>query len=146
MSNLNVSSFQLKPLCLFLALHSLTDTPSPAFLQAHSKYWKATVKSSRSLLFFRLNKPSLSSQERCSSPLSIFVFSSGPTPTATLLLVLGSPGLDLVLQVGPHKGRAETYNHFPCPADHHIAQFHCRFQQSADAPNLNSSDVIFFQV
>ena len=43
------------------------------------------MRSPRSLLFCKLNKPSslsLSSQQRCCSPLSILVPSSGPTPAA----------------------------------------------------------------
>ena len=46
---------------------------------------KGYIKYFQSLLFSRLNSPnslSLSSQERCSSPWSIFVASSGPTSTA----------------------------------------------------------------
>ena len=47
-------------------------SPSPSFLSAPFKYWKAAIRSLRSLLFSRLNSPnslSLSSQERCSTLL-----------------------------------------------------------------------------
>ncbi|GAB0182728.1 ras-related protein Rab-31 [Grus japonensis] len=40
------------------------------------RYWKAAIRSPRSLLFSRLNNPnplSVSSQERCSSPLIVFM-------------------------------------------------------------------------
>ncbi|XP_074718070.1 cytochrome b5 reductase 4 isoform X1 [Strix uralensis] len=53
-----------------------------------SQYWKAAIRSPRSLLFSRLNSSnslSLSSQGRCSSPLIIFVASSGPPPTGPCL-------------------------------------------------------------
>ena len=33
-----------------------------------------------------------------------------------ILPVLGAPGLDTELQMGPHKGRAEGDNHLPLPA------------------------------
>jgi len=35
-----------------------------------------------------------------------------------IFLVLGAPSLGAVLQVGPHKGRAEGENHLPHPAGH----------------------------
>jgi len=35
-----------------------------------------------------------------------------------ILLVLRSPGLDALLQMGPHKGRAEGDNHLPLSAGH----------------------------
>ena len=35
-----------------------------------------------------------------------------------ILPVLGAPGLDAVLQMEPHKGRAEGDNHLPLPAGH----------------------------
>jgi len=47
-----------------------------SFLEVPFRYWKAARKSHWSLLFSRLNSPnslSLPSQERCSSPLTIFV-------------------------------------------------------------------------
>ena len=68
------------------------------------------------LLFSSLNKPSslsLSSLERCSSPLITFAAllwtcSNKQIPT---LLVLGTPGLDTLLQMGPH--RAEERETIP---------------------------------
>ena len=35
-----------------------------------------------------------------------------------VFLVLGAPGLDAVLQMGPHKSGAEGDNHLPLPAGH----------------------------
>ena len=75
-SNLNLPSFSLQPFPLVLSLHTLVISPSPSFLEAPFWYWKAAVRSPWSLLFSRLNSPnslSLSSQERCSSPLINFV-------------------------------------------------------------------------
>ena len=66
-SDLNLPSFSLKPLLLVLSLQALVKSPSPALLQAPS----GTKR-----LFSRLNSPSslsLPSQERCSSPLIIFM-------------------------------------------------------------------------
>jgi len=61
---------------------------SPSFLQASFKYWKAATRSSRTLLFYRLNSPnspSVSSQQRFSSPQIISVASSDPAPTGPCL-------------------------------------------------------------
>lgn len=78
--------------------------------------------SPRSLLFCRLKSPSslsLSSQEKCSIPLSTFV---APLWTRSekinILLVLGGPDLDALLQVGPQKGKIEGDNPLPYPAGH----------------------------
>ena len=49
------------------------------------EYWKAAVRSPQSFLFSRLNKPnslSFSTEERCSSPLIIFVALLWTAPTA----------------------------------------------------------------
>ena len=35
-----------------------------------------------------------------------------------IFLILGAPGPDAVLQMGPHEGRAEGNNHFLCFAGH----------------------------
>ena len=70
-SNLNLPAFSLKLLPLVLSQQALLKTLSPSF-----KYWKAARRSPWSLLFSRLNSPnslSLSSQERCSIPLDVFV-------------------------------------------------------------------------
>ncbi|KAK4832076.1 hypothetical protein QYF61_020632 [Mycteria americana] len=67
-SSLNLPSFSLKPLPLVLSQQVLLKTPF--------KYCKAAMRSPQSLLFSRLNNPSslsLSSQERCSISLIIFV-------------------------------------------------------------------------
>jgi len=44
--------------------------------------------------------------------------SFGPSPTAPLLLVLGTPGLHAVLQMGPYEGRAEGDHPLTLPAAH----------------------------
>ena len=56
--DLNPPSYSLKPTPLVLLLHPLTKSSPSAFLQAPSKYWKATMRSPQSFLFSRLNKPS----------------------------------------------------------------------------------------
>ena len=59
-----------------------------SLLVAPFKYWKASLRSPRSLFFSRLNSPnslSFSSQQRCSSPPIIAMASSGPAPTAPCL-------------------------------------------------------------
>jgi len=92
----------------------------PLAYKAPLKYWKDAMKSH--LLFSRLTKPSslsLSLQERCSSPLSIFVASSGPAPTEFhIFLVLEATDLDAGLQMGPHESRAEGDNSLPSPCCH----------------------------
>jgi len=72
------------------------------------------MRSPRRLLFSKLNNPSslnLSSQERCSSHLS------GPPldPLQELHIfpVLGDPGLDAVLQMGPQKSQVEGESRIP---------------------------------
>ena len=73
-SNLNLPCLSLKPFPLVLALSIHVNSRSPSYLYAPFKYWKPTMRSSQSLLFSKLNKPSslnLSSQERCSSLLII---------------------------------------------------------------------------
>lgn len=51
----------------------------------------------------------------CSSPLIVFVASSGPTLTAPNLSFSGPPNQDTVFQMGPHEGREEDNHHF-CPS------------------------------
>ena len=75
-SNLNLPCLSLRPFPLVLSLSTLASNCSPSCLYAPFKYWKAAMRSPRSLLFCKLNKPSSlnhSSQERCSSPLIILV-------------------------------------------------------------------------
>lgn len=73
----------------------------------------------QSHLFSTLNKPlSLSSQEKCSHPLSILT-SSGPAPkSSTFFFVLGTQCLESVLQMGLHKGRVRDDNFLPHPISH----------------------------
>ena len=68
-SSLNLPSSSLKPFLFVLSLHALINSPTPAFLQAFFRYWKAAIRSAWSLLFPRLKSPS--SQGRCSSHLII---------------------------------------------------------------------------
>ncbi|NWH93688.1 SNRK kinase, partial [Aegithalos caudatus] len=74
-SNVNLPSLSLKPSAFVLSLHGHVKSLSPALL------------SSQNLLFSRLNYPSshsLSPQERCSSPLVIFMAFSGFTAAVEL--------------------------------------------------------------
>ena len=59
-SNLNVPCLSLKPFLLVLSLSTLINSHSAPCLFAPFKYWKATMRSPRSLLFSKLNKPNLS--------------------------------------------------------------------------------------
>ena len=82
-------------------------------------YWKATMRSPCSLLFSKINKTSSlpvfiwevlqSSDHLCAPPLDL-------VQQLHIFPVLGAPGLDAVLHVGPHKGRVEGDNHLPQPA------------------------------
>jgi len=44
--------------------------------------------------------------------------SPDPLQQLSVLLVLGAPELDAVLQMGPHEGRVERDSHLPAPAGH----------------------------
>ncbi|KAK4823325.1 LOW QUALITY PROTEIN: hypothetical protein QYF61_000927 [Mycteria americana] len=97
-------------------LHYLSGQPVPALF----KYWKAAIRSPRSLLFSRLNNPnSLSLSLEVLQPLDHFC---GPPldllQQLHVLLVLRAPELDTVLQVRSHQSRAEAQNHLPRPAGH----------------------------
>lgn len=65
----------------------LVKGPSPAFLVVPFRYWKATVRPPWSRFLSRLNHPNPQpiSQQRCSSPLIIFMASSGVTPNMSSL-------------------------------------------------------------
>ena len=86
-------------------------------------FWKAAVRCPQSLLCCKLNKPksfSLSSQERCSSPLIILMALLWThSSSSTSFLYWGSPDLDAILQTGPHKERTKGDNPLPLPAGHH---------------------------
>lgn len=67
------------------------------------------MRSPQSLLLSRLNEASslnLSSQERCSSPLSIFMASSGPTLMAPYLSCTGGPRSGLSIPGGATQGHS----------------------------------------
>ena len=75
-TNLNLPCLSLKPFPLVLSLPTFVNSRSLSCLYAPFKYWKATMRSPLNLLYSKLNKASslsLSSQERCSSPLTILV-------------------------------------------------------------------------
>lgn len=59
-----------------MSLLVLFKSLSPSFLQTPFQYWKASIRSPQSLFLSRLinsNSFSLSSQERCVSPLLVFM-------------------------------------------------------------------------
>ena len=109
-SNLNLSSFSLKPLCLVLLIHALVKSPSPAFLQAPFRYWKAALRCPWSLLFYRLNTHnslSLSSLRRGVPGLWSFSWPSfGPTPTGPCLSCAEEPGAGHRTPSGVSPGRS----------------------------------------
>jgi len=114
-SSLNLLSSSLKPVPLVLSLPVLIASPSPAFLSAPFKRWKAATRSPGNLLFSRLKSPSFvspSSQRRChlrGPPLNLL-------QQLHVLLVLGASELDTVLRVRSHESRVEGQNHLPQPA------------------------------
>ena len=55
-SNLNLPCLSLRPFPLVLSVSTLVNSSSCSY--APFKYWKATMRSPRSLLFSKLNKPS----------------------------------------------------------------------------------------
>lgn len=57
-SNLNLFCFNLKSLPLLLLLHVLVKSFTLSFLKASFKYWKAAIRSFRSLFFSKLNNVS----------------------------------------------------------------------------------------
>ena len=77
------------------------------------------MRSSRSLLFSKLNTPNflnVSLQERCSSPLSILVVLLWTCSNSFHILPgLWTPALDTVLRTWPHKGRAKGDDPLPVP-------------------------------
>ncbi|PKU41589.1 hypothetical protein llap_8115 [Limosa lapponica baueri] len=78
---------RVKPFPLILWLPSLIKSPSPAFLEPLEGL-EGALRSPRSLLFSSLNPNnplSPSSQQKGSSPPSISMTSSGPTPTDRLV-------------------------------------------------------------
>ena len=114
LSNLNLPSFSLKLLPLVLSLHALFKSPSPSPSQPLQTL-AAALRSPRSLLFPRLSSPSspsLSSQQRGSSPRIIAGASSGPAPTAPALsCAQGS-------RAGCRSPRVVLQNPLPHPAGH----------------------------
>ncbi|KAK4828307.1 LOW QUALITY PROTEIN: hypothetical protein QYF61_025319 [Mycteria americana] len=119
-SNLNLPSFSLKPLTLVLSLHALVKSPSPAFLPP----------AGTGRLLEGLPEPSLlqAEQPQLSQPVFIGEVLQHPyhlcgPPLGSLqqvhvLLMLGAPQLNTVLQVGSHKSGVEGQNHLPQPTSH----------------------------
>jgi len=107
LSNINLSSFSLKPLPLILLLHTHVKSPSPAFLQASFRYWKATITSPCTLLQaeqHQLFQPELTaevlqpSDHFCGLPLDLL-------QQVHVFPVLRAPELDAGLQVESHQSR-----------------------------------------
>ena len=82
-SNLNLSSFSLKPSTPYPITISPCESSLLFLLISPLKFWKTTVRSPCSLLFFKLNKPAslgFPPQESCSRLLSIsssFLYCAG---------------------------------------------------------------------
>ncbi|KAK4806791.1 hypothetical protein QYF61_005587 [Mycteria americana] len=99
-----------------VALHGVAVTQAPF------KYWKAAIRSPRSLPFSRLEQPQLSQPVLVGEVLQPSYHFHGPPldPLQQLhvLLVLRAPELDAVLQVGSHQSRIEGQNHLPQPVGH----------------------------
>ena len=88
LSSLILPSLSLKPSPLVLLLQALVKSPFSSFLVGPFKCWKAALRSPQTLPFPRLpspSSPSLSSQQRGSSPGIMAGASSGPAPTAPAL-------------------------------------------------------------
>ena len=120
-SNLNLTSFSLKPFPLVLSLptHEKSWFP-PVYelpLNVGRLYWSLHaafsspdwISPSLSACLHRKDTPALWSS---SWP------SSGPRQKLHLFPVLGAPDLDAVLQMVPHEGRVERHNHLLRPAGH----------------------------
>ena len=118
-SSLNLPSFSLNPLPLALLQQALLKSLFPSLLQAPLKYWKAAVRSPRSLLLFRLNSPnslSFSSQERAPALGSSLWPPLAPLQQLHVLLVLRAWELDTGVLLGSHQSGAEGQNLLPWPA------------------------------
>lgn len=102
LSNLNLSFFSIKLLLLLLLvllLQVLVKRPSLSFLclPPPLRYWKASIRSPKSFLFFKLNNSNslrLSSYVRVPSLLSLLWPSSGLAPIGPHLCYLGDPGAE----------------------------------------------------
>ena len=87
-SNLNLPLFCLKPLPLVLSLHALVKSPSPAFLKAPFRYWKAVIGLPKAFSSPGWTAPTLSAfpHRRGVPALTTFLWPcSRPTPTAPCL-------------------------------------------------------------
>ena len=95
-SSLSLPSSSLKPFSPILSLHALINSPSPAFLSASFRFWKASIRSAFSSCPHRGSASDLWSSLWCSS---------GPAPTAPCPCEL-----DAVLQMWCHESRVEGQN------------------------------------
>ena len=100
------------------------------------------MRSPPSLVFSKLNKPNslnLSLWERCFIPLSTFVALFWTYPeSSTSLLYRVTPGLEILLQMGPQKGRAEGDNHITPPdaAQDTVGLLSCKHTHKSVTGNL----------
>ncbi|KAK4823599.1 hypothetical protein QYF61_003799 [Mycteria americana] len=120
-SSLNLSSFSLKPLLLFLSLQALLKSLFPLSrfkpsrqlsttqLLAHPPslppWWDRGENQKKKVKVFQ------PSDHFCGPPLD-------PLQQVHVFPVLRTPELDAVLQVGSHQSRVEGQNHLPRPAGH----------------------------
>jgi len=110
-SYLNLFSFSLKPFPLVLSLSDHVKSWSLFFLKAPFKYWKATVRSPLCFLFSRLEQAQLCHPIFVGEVLWPSNHLHGPPldqfQKLHIFLELAAPGLDTVVQMGPHEGRVQ---------------------------------------
>ena len=113
-SKLNLPFLSLKPFFLVLSLFTLVNSRPPSCLYAPFKNWPATMRSP---------EPFLLQDKQAQFPQPFFIgevrqpsdhLSGSPLdPLQQLFLILGTPDLDTVLQMVPHKSKAGQS--LPCP-------------------------------
>ena len=111
--------FSLCPLPLILSLGTTERSLAPSSLCPPFSHLYTLTRSPLSLLSSRLNSPSslyLSSEERYSGPLVLFLALHWTLQRVHVSLVLESPELDTVLQMWPHWCWVEGKDHHPQPA------------------------------
>ena len=98
------------------------------------------MRSPQSLLFSRLNKPNTLKPFFMREVHKPGYHLCGPLldipQLLCIFLVLEAPGLDALLQVGPHMGRANWHNHPPYPAGHPLS-VHIRIQLAFQAASTH---------
>jgi len=128
-------------------------SPSPALSQPLQAL-AAALRSACSLLLLRLtspSSPSLSCQQRGSSPCIIAGASSGPAPTAPALSCAEGSRAGRRTSVGSHQSGAEGHNPLPCPVPTLLgmqpgawlafwaASAHCQVMDSFSSPSTPKS-------